>query len=113
MKILLVESHETFARIVVGAFLSAHEVTVRSTVLGARHEFDVGGYDIVLVDSDLEDYKGTDLVMYIRGSGYDIPIIGISAKDDGNQELIAAGANDTCNKMHLDRIGEYLAKFIH
>ncbi len=110
MRILLVESHETFARVVVGAFLREHEVIVRTTVFDAQHEFDVGGFDVVLVDYDLADFKGSELVKYIRDSGYDIHIIGISARDEGNDLLLAAGASQACNKMNFDHIGEMLAK---
>lgn len=110
MRILLVESHETFAQVVVGAFLREHEVTIHNTVLGAQHEFDVGGFDVVLVDYDLADFKGSELVKYIRKSGYDIHIIGISARDECNDLLLAAGASEVCNKMNFDRIGEMLDK---
>lgn len=110
MRILLVESHETFAHVVVGAFLREHEVTVRSSVVEAQHEFDVGGFDVVLVDYDLQDFKGSELVRYIRDSGYDIHIIGISARDEGNELLLAAGASETCNKMNFDQIGQMLAR---
>lgn len=111
MRILLVESHETFARVVVGAFLREHEVTIRTMVMDAQHEFDVGGFDVVLVDYDLADFKGSELVKYIRKSGYEIPIIGISARDEGNDLLLAAGASEVCNKMNFDRISEILSKF--
>lgn len=110
MRILLVESHETFAHVVVGAFLKEHEVVIRSLVMDAQHEFDVGGFDVVMVDYDLADCKGSELVKYIRKSGYEIPIIGISAKDEANELLLAAGASEVCNKMNFDRIGEILAR---
>lgn len=110
MRILLVESHETFAKVVIGTFLREHEVTVQSSVMGAQHAFDVGGFDVVLVDFDLADFKGSELVKYIRKSGYDIHIIGISAKDEGNDLLLAAGADEACNKMNFDQIGELLDK---
>ena len=110
MRILLVENHETFARVVVGAFLKEHEVVVRTSVMDAQHEFDIGGFDVVLVDYDLQDFKGSELVKYIRKSGYDIHIVGISAKDEGNDLLLAAGASEVCNKMNFDRIGEILAR---
>jgi DNA-binding response OmpR family regulator len=110
MRILLVENHETFARVVAGAFLRDHEVIIRTMVTDAQHEFDVGGFDVVMVDYDLADFKGSELIKYIRKSGYEIPIIGISARDEGNDLLLAAGASEICNKMNFDRIGEILAK---
>ena len=110
MRILLVENHETFTHVVVGAFLRDHEVTVKATVTDAQHEFDVGGFDVVLVSYDLPDFSGIELVKYIRKSGYDIQIIGISAKDEDNDLLLAAGATEACNKMNFDQIGEILTK---
>ena len=110
MRILLVENHETFARVVVRTFLREHEVIVETLVMEAQHEFDIGGFDVVLVDYDLADFKGSELIKYIRKSGYDIPIIGISAKDEGNDLLLAAGATQVCNKMNFDQITEILAR---
>lgn len=110
MRILLVESHQTFAHVVVSAFLKDHEVVIRSLVMDAQHEFDIGGFDVVMVDYDLPDFKGSELVKYIRKSGYEIPIIGISAKDEANDLLLAAGASEICNKMQFDRIGDVLTR---
>ena len=77
MRILLVENHETFARVVAGAFLRNHEVTIHTMVMDAQHEFDVGGFDVVMVDYDLADFKGSELIntsgnrdMKFRSSGF-------------------------------------------
>ena len=62
MRILFVETQETFARVVIGAFLKNHEVAVRTTVSWAREELSSYTYDAALVAFEMEDGNGVELV---------------------------------------------------
>ena len=112
MRILLVENQETFTRIVIGAFLTSHDVAVRSTLSSAIEELDACDYDAALITYELEDGNGTELVRFLRQSGREILIIGISAKDDENDLLVTAGATDACSKMKFDEIEVVLSKYM-
>ena len=108
MKILFVENHSIFAKQVIGCFLSAHKVTVIPSLAEARAALTNNEYDVVLVDYDLDDGKGTELIRELRQRGSTLRIIGVSAREDGNKELLKAGANAVCSKMKFDQIQELL-----
>lgn len=65
-------------------------------------------FDAVLVDYDLPDAKGTTVIRHLRSAGFAGVVIAISAKDDGNAELRAAGAQAVCKKAQLHLIGVLL-----
>ena len=110
MKVLFVENHPEFARTVAAAFLGGHELTVVPTISAARKEINRGDYDVALVDYDLDDGKGADLVSWIRSSGTAIRVLAISAKDEGNAELLKAGADAVCRKTDFRQISSLLAE---
>ena len=110
MRILLVENHRTFAQVVVERFLSEHEVELASGVESAwRTLQERGGFSVVLVDYDLDDGKGSALVARLRGQGFPGRIVAISAHEEGNRALLAAGADAACAKLCFHRIAELLA----
>ena len=74
--------------------LSFHPLPVKSGVHSQRF----------LIDFDLDDGKGDDLVRWIRHSGNRSTIIGVSSHEEGNRALLNAGASGVCNKMHFDDI---------
>jgi CheY-like chemotaxis protein len=109
MRILFVEDQRIFAETVAAQFLSAHHVVITESIAAARAALLVDApYDVALVDYDLPDGKGTALVRHLRTSGFRGRIIAVSAKDDGNRELRAAGAHHTCKKTELQRIAGIL-----
>jgi CheY-like chemotaxis protein len=69
--ILFVENHETFARTVAESFLPDQDVLFVGTlaearrVLAARQDFDA-----VLVDYDLPDGKGTELLAHLQAGRF-------------------------------------------
>jgi DNA-binding response OmpR family regulator len=63
-----------------------------------------GHFDLLLVDFDLDDGKGAELVQSLRSSGHPIVIIAVSARSEGNDALVKAGANAVCSKMEFDGI---------
>lgn len=103
LRILFVENHVAFATTVVSAFLSNAEVVI----IGSMREFRnvvLTNFDVALVDYDLDDCKGTEIVKVIRMTDRSLPIVAVSSHDDGNARLIAAGANDACPKASFSRI---------
>jgi DNA-binding NarL/FixJ family response regulator len=108
MKILFVENHSIFAKQVISCFLSAHEVIVLPSLATARACLAEDHFDAVLVDYDLDDGKGAELVRELREQGSRLRIIDVSAHDRGNAALQQAGADAICSKMNFDHIQEIL-----
>ena len=105
MRILSVENHPEFTSAVTSSFLADHEVVVVPTVAGARAVLRASRFDVVLVDYDLDDGKGDELVRWVRMSARGTKVIAVSARDDGNQALVRAGADTVCAKLSFSRIG--------
>jgi CheY-like chemotaxis protein len=104
MRILYVENHAIFAAQVCQQFLAAHTVMVVSSLATARKALASENYDLLLVDYDLDDGKGDELVKACRLSHPGLKIIAVSAHDAGNAALLAAGASAICGKMEFDKI---------
>ena len=104
MKILYVENHAVFAATVIRHFLSSHSVTIAPSLSTAREALDAGCFDLLLVDYDLGDGKGDELVTELNTAGRSIPVIGVSSHEAGNTALLRAGAVAVCGKMQFDRI---------
>jgi len=98
MRILYVENHETFARIVIQEFLHSYEVFVAPGLEQARALLHTSRFDLALVDYDLDDGKGDELVRELKACYPDIPAIAASSHDMGNAALTAAGAVAICAK---------------
>lgn len=92
MNILYLENHAVFAQQVIRQFLSAHRVTIVPSLSAARSALACAGFDLVLSDYDLDDGKGADFVRECRSSHPHIPVIAVSAHEEGNAALVAAGA---------------------
>lgn len=105
MKILMVENHRIFAETVIGQFLSAHEVTCVSSVREAFYCLSTSLYEVVLVDFDLDDgEKGTELVQWMKMERRRELIIAMSARAEGNEALVKAGAQASCHKGRFNEI---------
>jgi two-component system response regulator TctD len=112
MRILFVEDQRVFAETVASRFLAAHEVVIAETIAAARATFAVPpGFDAVLVDYDLPDGKGVSMVEHLRALRFKGLIVAVSAKDDGNAALRAAGAHATCKKAELHQIEVMLQRW--
>ncbi|EEF59237.1 response regulator [Pedosphaera parvula] len=110
MKILYVENHSIFAQQVINLFLSEHKVTVRPSLAQARQELTEESYDLLLIDYDLDDGKGTELVIELREKASALFIIAGSSHEAGNQALLKAGANAACSKMEFNKIAEVIRR---
>jgi len=108
MRILFVEDQRVFAETVAGQFLSAHEVEIVDGVAAARRVAGAG-FDAVLVDYDLSDGKGTEVIRELRARRFRGAIVAVSSKDDGNSLLRSAGAHAVCKKSEFHRIAATLA----
>jgi DNA-binding response OmpR family regulator len=107
MRILFVDNHPEFTSLVSQSFLAAHEVTIVPTILAARAAVQAARFDIALVDYDLDDGKGVELVRWVRESGITLRMVAVSARDEGNLALTSAGADTMCAKLdfaHIQRV---------
>jgi DNA-binding response OmpR family regulator len=111
MKILYVENHPVFAAQVCQQFLSAHSVRVVSSLAAARDALAADNYDLLLVDYDLDDGKGDELVRASRILYPKLKIVAASAHEAGNAALLKAGASAVCGKMEFDTI-EHVLKYL-
>ena len=110
MKILFVENHQTFGEIVRDRFLSDHSVTIVPSIEQAVPHIDEHPYDLVLVDYDLDDGKGDQVVRFARTKHPEIKIIGVSSHEQGNESLLFAGANCICSKLEFDNIASVIGR---
>lgn len=67
-------------------------------------------FDVVLVDYDLDDGKGDDLVRELMSRVTRPEIIGISARPEGNAALRAAGADAVCSKLRFSEVIQHLVE---
>jgi len=112
MNILFLENHALFATTVIEQFLGAHEVVVASSVAQGVSALESGSFDVALVDYDLDDAKGDVFVRHIRDAGFELPIVGVSARKEGNEALIECGADAVCHKQGFARIEEAMQQAI-
>lgn len=97
VKLLVVDDHTVFV-----------ETVAASTVADALAVL-AGRFDAALVDHDLPDGKGTEVVRALRRAGFLGTIVAISALADGNAALVSAGADRVCAKGAFARIRAVLA----
>lgn len=108
LNLLLVENHDVFARTVTAAFLSGHQVRTCPTLREAREALTWQRFDAVLVDFDLDDGRGDDLVAWVRARYPALIVVGVSAHDEGNRRLLRAGAQAACPKARFAQVPDLL-----
>lgn len=101
MRILFVEDHEVFARTAAAELLGGHEVTFAPDLRRGAALLASGSFDVLLLDHDLPDGTGVELVAPARRAG--VEVIAASGLESNNAALLAAGAALACRK---DRFGE-------
>jgi CheY-like chemotaxis protein len=112
MQVLYVENHARFAKITVGQFLASHQVTVVPSVVAARQALAQSTFDVVLVDYDLDDGKGDEIVKEIKSQFPHLLIVAVSSHQVGNDALVAAGADAVCSKMQFSNIETVFAQLL-
>lgn len=110
LRILFVENHAVFARTVSEEFLAGFEVTVVPSLAEARRQIATEAFQAILVDFDLDDGKGDALVAELRAQGFAGRVIAVSARDEGNAKLAAAGADAICPKARFHEIHRALSR---
>ena len=114
MKILFVENHAVFAKIVTETLLNQHTVRIVSTLSKAWALLSQDDYDVVLVDFDLDDGKGDELVKKIRAQNWPVKIVAVSSHERGNLALQKAGADAICGKLtfrqHIEEVIEQVVQ---
>lgn len=110
MRILFVENHATFAQQVCPAFLRNDEVTVTPSLAQARDLLAGAPWDVLLIDFDLDDGKGVELVLELASRNPRPKLVAVSAFDEKNQAMLKAGADAACSKLQFSRIGQVLAE---
>src|SRR4029077_20822636 len=93
-----------FAANVIRQFLSQHSVAVAPSLAAARQALGSGSFGLLLVDYDLDDGKGDELVRELNTTDKAVAVIGVSSHEEGNTALLRAGAVAVCSKMQFDRI---------
>jgi DNA-binding response OmpR family regulator len=107
MELLWVENHSHFVQ-TARHFLSGYSVTVVPSLSAARAALKKARFDVVLVDFDLDDGKGADLVQELAASTARPTIVATSSHADGNAALLQAGADAVCGKLEFARIAGVL-----
>jgi CheY-like chemotaxis protein len=113
MRLLWVENHASFVRVAGRQFLAAHELTVVPSLAAAREALARGVFDAVLLDYDLDDGKGADLLALIRQLPTVPAVVATSSHEDGNAALLAAGANAVCAKARFATIESVLTSCVN
>jgi CheY-like chemotaxis protein len=113
MRLLWVENHASFVRIAGKQFLAAHALTVVPSLAAAKAVLTAETFDAVLLDYDLDDGKGADLITFIRQLPTVPGIIATSSHEDGNAALMAAGANAVCAKAKFATIESVLTSCLN
>lgn len=110
LKILYVENQARFSSMAVRHFLTEHTVTVVPSLAGAQEALSGGGpFDIVLVDYDLDDGKGTELVRELNNRADKPIVIAVSSHDERNAALLRAGADGVCAKRNFAQLRAIIA----
>ena len=112
MRILWVENHAGFVRVAGRQFLAAHELAVVPSLTAAKESLSSGMFDVVLLDYDLDDGKGVELIPFIQQLPNTPAVIAVSAHEDGNAALVGAGAKAACAKAKFATIESVLASVV-
>jgi two-component system OmpR family response regulator len=107
MNLLWVENHPSFTRYA-RSFLAGYTVTVAPYLAAARAALYRAEFDVVLVDFDLDDGNGADLVRELVVMPVRPVIVAASAHPGGNEALLAAGADAACPKVEFARLPDLL-----
>lgn len=97
MHILIVEDDRPIAENLYDFLESrGHACDFAASLLAARRLFEERRFDALILDRNLPDGDGTDLLRELRGSGQTLPVLVLSARDALEDKLggFAAGADD-------------------
>lgn len=112
-QILYVENHAVFAAHVTSQSLSQHEIFIVPGLQAARQTLKANLFDLILLDYDLDDGKGEDLLKELGAISPRPYVIAVSAHDVGNMALLKAGANEICGKLQFSKIASVVASALN
>jgi two-component system OmpR family response regulator len=96
MRILLIEDEPLLGEAVATHLKRMHAVDWVHTLEAANDAIESGPYDLLLLDLNLPDGHGIDLLRALRGAGGTVPVIVITARDQVRDRIagLNAGADD-------------------
>lgn len=101
MRALIIEDHKQLADNIKSHLLSEnYQVDVAyEGIIGEEKAF-VNGYDVILLDLNLPDKDGIEILKFLREEGIETPIVIITARDDLEERTLGldAGADDYIGK---------------
>ena len=109
--VLWVENNPKFV-VVVRSFLHPHDLTVVPSLAEARQCLNHKTFDIILLDYDLDDGKGTALLPTLSALASRPLVIATSSHSEGNSKLLADGANRVCSKRDFGQIEQMLEQAV-
>ncbi len=93
LRLLLVEDDATVAQAIAGLLeLQGHAVTHVGHGLAALGEVGTQSFDAVLLDLDLPGIDGLALARLLRGKGFTMPMLAVTARSDADAEAQALAA---------------------
>ncbi len=103
MKILIIEDSKTFAEYIASVFQNEdYQITITGNGITGLEYLNNSNYNIVLLDMELPDYNGLDIVKIIRKkhNQHSLPVVFISATNDERKiiQALESGANDFIQK---------------
>ena len=108
MKVLYIENHQKFSSLISKHLLSEHFVVVAPSIAEATLKISEEFFDLVLLDYDLDDGKGIEIIPLLQKLNNKPKIIAVSAHEEGNNALLAAGADAVCYKKDISKIGSVI-----
>ena len=109
MHILWVENNPRFIA-AVRSFLHPHDLVVVPSLRQARECLAHQTFDALLLDYDLDDGKGAELLSILSGSASRPLVIATSSHAVGNNKLLAEGADLVCSKRDFGQIEQMLKR---
>jgi len=97
-RVLFVEDNAGFRQRILRKYLYECEVVELSDGKSFIDQLQDGDYQLVLMDYELPDATGEELVRKARETGYSGGIIGVSSSEYLNRKLLQAGADVTVEK---------------
>ncbi|MFD0739328.1 ATP-binding protein [Lysobacter koreensis] len=93
LSVLLVEDDAMVAQVVTGLLRAqGHRVTHAAHGLEALTSVATARFDVLLLDLDLPGMDGFALARYLRGQGYDAPLVALTARADAEAEPLSRAA---------------------
>lgn len=101
MRVLIIEDHQELANNMAKHLLNEkYQVDIAHEGHSGEEKAFVNRYDVILLDLNLPDKDGIDILKFLRQEGIDSPVVIITARDDLDERTLGldAGADDYIGK---------------